>query len=530
MKKTLLSLLLACIAMPAVHAEESTLAGNSKLHWITLSDAAFQQLKKINPALSPKHSASLASDASGLPTGKFSAHTGEAEKVHAVQVTEAQMLALSEKVHHELKRCGGFMFHPNEAAARTALSTPVKQGLAATRPSYKIANQALVKAILPTMQDSNIAQTIIDLTNFTNRYYQSQGGVNSSNWLLQKWKTMAQGRSDISAVQFKHSSWAQPSVILTIQGTDRASEVVVLGAHLDSISMNGTSETTRAPGADDDASGIASMTEVLRAMIANKYKPRRTIKMIAYAAEEVGLRGSQEIATSFANAKTNVVGVMQLDMTNYKGGANDIYLFTDYTDNAQNTFIGNLIATYLPGVKVGSDKCGYACSDHASWSRLGYAASMPFESPMNAHNPHIHTANDTFANSGNQAQHALKFARMAAAFAIELGSEGAVTPPSGTDKTETFSGSLARGAKKSFGPFKAAAGSLKAITSGTGDIDMYVKKGSAASSSSYDCRSVGSTASESCSVNLTANGDVYLQLTGYTAGTYKLSVTYKTQK
>jgi leucyl aminopeptidase len=55
-----------------------------------------------------------------------------------------------------------------------------------------------------------------------------------------------------------HSGYPQKSVILTINGTDNAAETVVLGAHLDSINLNGTTETTRAPGADDDASGIAS--------------------------------------------------------------------------------------------------------------------------------------------------------------------------------------------------------------------------------------------------------------------------------
>ncbi|WP_370660982.1 M20/M25/M40 family metallo-hydrolase [Massilia cavernae] len=51
-----------------------------------------------------------------------------------------------------------------------------------------------------------------------------------------------------------------------------------------------TAHATRpkAPGADDDASGIAGLTEVLRVLAAGDYKPRRTIKLIAYAAEEVG--------------------------------------------------------------------------------------------------------------------------------------------------------------------------------------------------------------------------------------------------
>ena len=53
---------------------------------------------------------------------------------------------------------------------------------------------------------------------------------------------------------------------MTINGTDNASEVVVMGGHLDSINMSGNGETSRSPGADDDASGVASLTEAVRAM------------------------------------------------------------------------------------------------------------------------------------------------------------------------------------------------------------------------------------------------------------------------
>ena len=204
-------------------------------------------------------------------------------------------------------------------------------------------------------------------------------------------------------------------------------ETVVVGAHLDSILSFGISEKARAPGADDDASGVASMTEAVRAIIASGHRPRRTIHVIAYAAEEVGLRGSQDIARQFKQAGRKVAGVLQLDMTNYKGAANDIYLFTDYTNAQQNAFIAQLVGAYLPESKVGYDKCGYGCSDHASWHAHGYPASMPFESSFARDNPYIHTAKDTFANSGGQTVHALKFARLAAAYMVELSN----APPGG---------------------------------------------------------------------------------------------------
>ncbi|MES2076120.1 MAG: M20/M25/M40 family metallo-hydrolase [Pseudomonadota bacterium] len=491
--------------------------------WITVGDAAYRQLQKLAPqALARESRATLTQAAPGQRAG--------AERVHLVEVDERQMLGLSAAVHKELHRCGGFMYHPSEAAGLSALSPPLKTSLLATpRPSYVIDQQSVVNPMLSQMQASNIGQTIVDLSAFANRYYTTNNGVNASDWLKQRWSSMAAGRSDITVSQFSHSSYPQKSVILTIAGSDNGGEVVVLGGHLDSINQAGTGETTRAPGADDDASGVASLTEVLRVMVAAGYHPRRTIKLIGYAAEEVGLRGSQDIALNHKNNNVKVVGVMQLDMTNYKGSPYDIYMYTDYTDSAQNDFVVKLIGAYLPTLKIGYDQCGYACSDHASWTAQGYWSSMPFETTLGQDNPYIHSANDTYANSGNQADNALKFARMALAYAVELGSDGAGATPPG-DRTETFSGSLSKGQKKNYGPFKVAAGgSFAASLSGSGDTDLYARNGGAPTTSGYDCKSDGPTSSEGCTLAVNANGDLYVLLNGYSASSYTLTLTYRPQ-
>jgi bacterial leucyl aminopeptidase len=500
----------------------SNMAASGKKVWITLGDTAYTHLQALQPGTLAKASNSIANGNNGLV---------KKERVHLVQVDESLLPKFAETLHSKSHRCGGFVFHATEAEGQKALTAPLAApSLAAVRPSYTLDNQTTVNAILPIMSDTNIGQTIVELsTNFPNRYYTTSGGVNASSWLLNKWQTMASGRSDISVAQFTHPTWAQKSVILTINGTDNASEVVVIGGHLDSINGAGTSETTKAPGADDDASGIASMTEVIRAMVNKGYKPRRTIKFIAYAAEEVGLRGSKEIAANFKANNVNVVGVMQLDMTNFKGAANDIYIFTDYTDSTQNTFVANLIKTYQPSLTIGYDVCNYGCSDHASWTAQGYFASMPFESSFSGDNKNIHTANDTFANMGSQALHSLKFARLAASFAIELGSDaGAPPPPPPT--TQTFTGTLAKGASKSFGPFLVkASGSFKATTTGTGDMDLYVRKAGVPSTTTYDCRSATATSTETCTVNYTTNGNAYVLVSAYAAGNYTLTVTYTPQ-
>jgi leucyl aminopeptidase len=483
--------------------------------WITVGDKAFAHLQKAAPQVIAKESALVQSNKAS-------------EKVHLVEVDEAQMLKLSSAIHQELKRCGGFMFHASESEGRRALakqSATLVTAAAFTRPSYAIDSQRLVTPVLSQMQSSNIATTITDLSTFVNRYYTTTGGTDASNWLKTKWTGMAAGRGDITVTQFAHTGYNQKSVILTMMGSIKPNEVIVLGAHLDSINGAGTGETTRAPGADDDASGIASMTEALRAMIAVGYRPARTIKMIGYAAEEVGLRGSQAIAQSFKASNINVVGTMQLDMTNYKGSPGDIYMYTDYTDSLQNDFVVKLIQTYQPALVIGYDKCGYGCSDHASWTAAGYPASMPFETAFTQDNPYIHTANDTYANTGNQAEHALKFAKLAASFAVELGEDNVIID--NFPKEEKFTGSFTAGQTKVFGPFKVAANSsFKAETTGTGDTDLYTRRGYAPTTSTYTCKSDGSTSTETCSFTMTSAGDAYVLLKGYTASTYNLKVTY----
>ena len=389
----------------------SSAAATAQSSWLTVGENAYVQLRQEG------HQVTLRANRAVKP-----ASMEAAEGVYVLEVAARDVPKIAGILHRTLRHCGGFMYHASEAEAMRWLEA-APGAPALTRPSYVIANQASVAPLLAQMDEARIAQTIVKLSSFVNRYYTSVHGIEASNWLRETWKELAAGHRGITVTQYAHVNYGQQSVIATIEGSDRASEVVVLGAHLDSINITSDRAGASAPGADDDASGIAGLTEVLRALASSNFRPRRTIKLIAYAAEEVGLRGSQDIAGEFKKNKVDVVGVLQLDMTNYRGSAKDIYLMSDYTDAAQNKFLAKLLEIYLPTVTVGTDRCGYACSDHAAWSAQGFATSMPFEATLGQDNPFIHSKNDTYANSGNQAAHALKFTRMAAAFAVELGSE-----------------------------------------------------------------------------------------------------------
>jgi len=363
--------------------------------------------------------------------------------IAVLHVTDDEISIISEHAHKNLHKCAGFMGHPDEQDALDTIDLVTGPKPSLGTITYTIDNAATVQPMIADMTAPNIKATITSLSGFNTRYYNSPTGQDSALWIKDKWTALAAGRSDVT-VQFFNHSWLQPSVIMTIQGTTNPSEVVILGGHQDSIrsgcSSSTTCQTLAAPGADDDASGIASLTEVIRAAMENNYHPAKTVKFMAYAAEEAGLLGSKAIATNYQNTGVDVVGVLQLDMTNYKSPSADIAMITDHTNAAQNQFVRNLASTYLSTLTVVDTQCGYSCSDHAPWDARGYAASFPFEAPMGSDNPFIHTANDTLANSDPNANHALKFSKLAGAYMAEL-AKGTLAPTAASgEKFADFDG------------------------------------------------------------------------------------------
>lgn len=75
------------------------------------------------------------------------------------------------------------------------------------------------------------------------------------------------------------------NVIADWPGTDKADEIVIVSGHLDSWDL--------ATGANDDGVGVVSAMGVVETLKQLDYRPRRTIRVIAWANEENGGRGSQ---------------------------------------------------------------------------------------------------------------------------------------------------------------------------------------------------------------------------------------------
>jgi len=142
---------------------------------------------------------------------------------------------------------------------------------------------------------------------------------------------------------------------------------------------------------------------------------RRTLEFHAYAAEEVGLLGSLDISTKYANENKKVYSYLNFDMTGHHS-TDEVAIISDYTDPDLNDFLEMIITTYVGTFTRAL--CYYGCSDHASWHGNYFPAAFTFETHFSSLNPNIHQSADTVDNL--DFDHSAKFVKIAIASAVEL--------------------------------------------------------------------------------------------------------------
>lgn len=347
-------------------------------------------------------------------------------------LTEKQLGALSKRMHDNGK-CGGF-----ERLQGTGLTTAVNaledlsrlvkkdRALVASRAvKVQMDKKPEIEAALREVMEENIRGTVEWLSAFPSRYNKQSSPNVHVEQLKAKLEALVAGFKGRATVELvSHSSTPQKSLRVRLEGKTRPNEIVVMGGHLDSIS--GWGGGSRAPGADDNASGSACIFEALRILVA-KGPADRTMEFYWYAGEESGLLGSAEIARDYKGANKDVVAALQLDMTMFPGsGQLVVGNVDDFTSAWLREYLVAMNDAYL-GVRLISDHCGYACSDHASWYRQGYPTLMPFESDTEHMNHNIHTASDVIS-AQTSFSHAMTFAKIAVVMGMDLANSTARQP------------------------------------------------------------------------------------------------------
>src|SRR5581483_9759467 len=176
-----------------------------------------------------------------------------------------------------------------------------------------------IKAIVDQVSEERIGAIMKKLESFGTRYVGSEqdsdthGIGGAQRWIESEFKSYSP-KLQVSLDKF-HLAKSQrvpkdvdlANVVAVLPGKVDPERYVIIGGHYDSIALRRTAgqagsdnagsaadQEPLAPGVADDASGSAAVMELARVM--SQYEFDKSIVFITFAAEEVGLNGSQNYA------------------------------------------------------------------------------------------------------------------------------------------------------------------------------------------------------------------------------------------
>jgi hypothetical protein len=182
------------------------------------------------------------------------------------------------------------------------------------------------------------------------------------------------------------------NIVAELTGTDKASEVVMLGAHFDSW-HSGT-------GATDNAAGSAVMMEAVRILKATALPLRRTVRLALWTGEEQGLLGSRAyVKQHFADRDTIVVTPdharlsSYFNMDNGSGAIRGVYL-------QGNDAVRPIFATWLePFRSLGMTTLSIrsvGSTDHLPFDEVGLPGFQFIQDPLEYGSDSHHSNNDVY--------------------------------------------------------------------------------------------------------------------------------------
>jgi hypothetical protein len=183
----------------------------------------------------------------------------------------------------------------------------------------------------------NIENHVRKLVSFETRHNMSEQnstrvGIGAAwNWIKAEFESYipsSGGRLTVEFDEYKTGGERQripneitlKNVVATLKGTDPSdTRIIMMSAHLDSRAARDIDNTSLAPGANDDASGVAAMLEIARIISVRGYPA--TIIFTAVSGEEHGLLGAKHLAKRAKDENWNIIALLNNDMIGNLGSS-----------------------------------------------------------------------------------------------------------------------------------------------------------------------------------------------------------------
>jgi hypothetical protein len=250
-----------------------------------------------------------------------------------------------------------------------------------------------VATLVELVSSDELRSSVQALASFHSRHTFSSHIGPAADWIVGRFT--AAGYADVVKLPWTRSGHTADNVVCTKPAAGSGGRIVIVCAHYDSRMETLGDSTARAPGADDNASGVAAILEMARLL--HGVRLRDTLRFVAFSGEEQGLWGSTAYANDLRAAGVNVHRLINLDMIGWPPADGSVTVERD---------LGNVVAGNDATSQAFGDVMAQAAADYTTLPvKLGpiYASDyMPFEAngdvTIGAYegsgNPHYHATSD----------------------------------------------------------------------------------------------------------------------------------------
>lgn len=285
-----------------------------------------------------------------------------------------------------------------------------------------------IREMLNQVNMDSLEATVQHLQDYGSRIWNSENAFAASDWIAGRMEALG---LEVEQQPFNANTWmgsgaAAPNVIGIQRGTLYPDTYVVCGSHFDSFSYEAMMGGGTAPGADDNATGVASVLESARIM--TQYEFEYSIIYCAYGCEEMGLYGSEAYASRCQQQGMDIIGYFNNDMNGYLYG-DQIHIDCIYPNSVEpiGTYYMNVGSVYYPELPIRHVNFNQGDSDHTSFNNHGYMGIYPFEDYQN-YSPYIHTPNDLIGTSVTSFEMSQQYCQMNIACLAEIANPMGDTP------------------------------------------------------------------------------------------------------
>lgn len=265
----------------------------------------------------------------------------------------------------------------------------------------------VIRDMMNQVNMDSLEATVQHLQDYQSRMWNSDNAFAASDWIAGRMEALG---LEVEQQPFYANTWygsgqAAPNVIGIQRGTLYPNVYVVCGSHFDSFSYSGN-----CPGADDNATGVASVLESARIM--TQYEFEYSIIYCAYGCEEMGLYGSEAYASRCQQEGMEIIGYFNNDMNGYLWG-DVIHIHCIYPNSVApiGNYYMNVGNIYFPDMPVEHKNLDYGDSDHTSFNNHGYMGIYPFED-IDHDSPYIHSSNDLIGPSVTSFEMSQRYCQM----------------------------------------------------------------------------------------------------------------------